>query len=45
MLDKREGSIWLLKRINLFQKESIFLKKSAKHLNSLWIAFVEIEKD
>ncbi len=27
MLDKREGSIWLFKRISLFQKESIFLKK------------------
>ncbi len=33
MLDKREGSIWLFKWISLFQKESIFLKKSAKHLN------------
>ncbi len=42
MLDKTEGSILLFKRISLFQKESIFLKKSAKHL---WIAFVEMEKD
>ncbi len=35
VLDKREGSILLFKRINLFQKESIFLQKSAKHLDSL----------
>ncbi len=41
----KKGSILLFKRINLFQKELIFLQKSAKHLNCLWIAFVEIEKD
>ncbi len=44
MLKKAKNTVKMSKEFVLSDslKESIFLKKSAKHLNTLWIAFVEI---